>query len=671
MKKRIIAIALLIVCLFVTGCNKDGDLPHTPERRNDEVTYEGSHNMSYEFLEDDFISDGHSDYVLVYSANAKSYDLTAVKEFNSIFEKATGFTLNTTTDSGLSHTAGGKYISIGKTALFESSGLTVNFDELGNEGVRILTKDKTVYILGGKTNGVIFGVYDFMSIAFNYETFYEDCIQINEGVNNLKLINFNVTDIPDIALRARNYSVYSRKSEDYDMNMFKTRMRMTSNRELLPIHKTYSQSSPSSISDSHNSTFFLPREVYYADHQEWFSDNGDQLCYTAHGDAEEFEAMASECAKKVEYSLTLYTPDEHPEYDVVALNIMDNRAICSCKACAASFKTYDNCNSAAAIKLINRMAELVDEWMEKPENAAYKREMHYIFFAYLDLEPCPARYNEETKKYEPIDETVKMRDNVGVYLALLDQLDYQASIYDAVNDDGRKIIDAWGDMTDYVWYWLYEINFRNANYFYDSFNFFGEAYSYICNKGATLLYTQGKSYEIACDTVYDKLKLYLNSKLSWDSSLDVSVLTDNWFNAMFKEAAPAMKRIFLDTRAYNAKMIRDNGFIHKRTNYNEVNNAKYWSLNYLKQQMAAYDEAKQIIATVYAEDSVTKTRISRYIEAEWFSPAFITAQLYAANLSTAEKSELYARVSAAVEDLGITRTGESAGTSVMDVLNNM
>lgn len=671
MKKRIIAILTLIACLFVTGCNKEENTPHKPELRNEKVTYSGTHEINYEYLDDDFISDGQSDYVIVYPEVATSYDLTAVKEFNSIFEKATGFTLNTMTDGGLSHTAGGKYISIGKTALFESSGLTVDFDELGDEGVRIITKDKTVYILGGKTNGVIFGVYDFMSIAFNYETYYEDCIEIDTGISNLKLINFNVKDLPDIVLRARNYSVYSRKSEDYDMNMFKMRMRMTNNRELLPIHKTYNPSSPSSIFDSHNSTFFLPREVYYEEHNKWFSDNGDQLCYTAHGDAEEFEKMAEECAKKIEYSLTLYSPESYPEYNVVALNIMDNRAICSCKACAASFKKYDNCNSAAAIKLINRMSELVDEWMEKPENAAYKREMHYIFFAYLDLEPCPARYNEETKKYEPIDDTVKLRDNVGVYLALLDQLDYQASIYDEVNDDGRKIIDAWGDMTDYIWYWLYEINFGNGNYFYDAFNFFGEAYSYICNKGAALLYTQGKSYEIACDTVYDKLKLYLNSKLSWDSSLDVSVLTDNWFNAMFKEAAPAMKKIYLDTRTYNAKMIRDNDLMHKRTNFNPVNNAKYWSLNYLKQQMAAYDEAKQIIATAYADDAVTKTRISRYIEAEWFSPAFITAELFASNLSSAEKSELYVRLSAAVEDLGITRTRESGGASVMDVLNKM
>ncbi len=668
MKKLLIK--LISVCLAglfsfsLVGCNgcneQNDDTGNTPPKRDDVIIYDGSHDFKVEELDEYFIKEGQTQYKIIYSENPTKYELEAVKEFNALLKHATGLELVASNDSGLTHNPTNKYISFGKTTLFNTSGLTVNFEELENEGARIITKDNTIFLLGGKTNGIIFSVHDFMNIYFNFETYYTDVMEIDRNVTQAKLLKFDVIDIPDIALRAKNFNVYSQKSDDYDENMFRTRMRMTNARELLPIHKKYDKSSPSSIYDSHNSEFFLPRAEYFEDHPKWFSDNGDQLCYTAHGDEQELNLMIEECVKKIQYSLMQYSPEEYPNYNVVALNIMDNRYICSCKACSANFRKYDDCNSASTIMFMNEMAKRVDAWMELAENAAYKRELKYIFFAYLDLEPCPARYNEQTKKYEPIDDNVKLYKNVGVYLALLDSFEYQVSVYNDINKKGRKIVEAWSDMTDYIWYWLYSANYTSNLYLYDSFNFFAEGYSYIASHSAELLFIEAQNGLHALDNSWLRLKLYLDSKLSWNSSLNITELVDKWFNAMFKEAAPTMKQVFYDMRVHYNDMIANNGLVMLRSNFNKVYDAKYWNYNAVKTWLAQMDSAKTVIEQLYKDtDLKTYETIINNIENECFAPAFMQLHLFSNNLSQEEQYQLAQRVEYDLEYLGAIKTSDS------------
>ena len=54
-----------------------------------------------------------------------------------------------------------------------------------------------MYIVGGSDNGVLYGVYDFLKVNFGYEQYYKDCFDIDTGVTDLPLKNYNITDIPD------------------------------------------------------------------------------------------------------------------------------------------------------------------------------------------------------------------------------------------------------------------------------------------------------------------------------------------------------------------------------------------------------------------------------------------------------------------------------------------
>lgn len=629
---------LLVVLICTSACTGAGSSSktyvHVPEDRNNQVAGgKGIQDFTVTESVFDFIKDGVCNYVLVVPREASLYENQAIDEFNVLFEMATGLTLKKLNDSGLTHNAENLYISIGRTDLVSSANLEVDFEELGTDGARIITKDKTIFLLGGKQYGIVYSVYDFMADYFNFEMYSDEVMEIDKGVKNAKLLNFNITDTPDVELRAKSYEIL-----DYS-NIEALRMRQTSKRELLPIHETFDVKSPSSISDSHNSHFYLPRAIYSGEHPKWFSDiipqdiKQSQLCYTAHGDEKELQRMIEECAKKIEFSLMTYTPEIYPAYNVVALNIMDNKNLCSCSSCMDNFRKYDNCNSASTIMFMNRLAKMVDEWMEKPENEAYRRDLKYIFFAYLDLERCPARYNEQAKKYEPIDENVRLYKNVGVYLALLDRIDYQVSIYHDENKQGREIIEAWADMTDYIWYWMYPSSYTNKMYIFDSFSFLSEGISFVADNNPSLVFFENLDGGFN----WENLKHYLQSKLLWNSKLDVSKLVDKWFNANFGQASEVMKQVFYDMRAYYNDLIISNDLIKVRSCLN--NNlafAKYWNINVLSSWIQKIDEAKEIIKKV-ATDYDAYVQMMKNIERESVGPICIMLDVHFNTLSEQER----------------------------------
>ncbi|MBO5714365.1 MAG: hypothetical protein J6R83_02955, partial [Clostridia bacterium] len=213
MKKRIISLifALILCCSFLVGCGDDGP--------NGKLTYQGTHVFTAPELEDYIVQDGKTDYRILAPAKFDTHTKMAYVELQTFFKQATGINLvvDFETGEGVSHNPNLKYISIGQTKLLESANLNgddnaendYDLKTLTKDGARIITKDKTIYIFGGKSQGDVNAVYDFLSIMFDYEYYYHNCWEINEGVLNAKLRDFNVTDIPDFLHRNLGWSAVS------------------------------------------------------------------------------------------------------------------------------------------------------------------------------------------------------------------------------------------------------------------------------------------------------------------------------------------------------------------------------------------------------------------------------------------------------------------------------
>lgn len=646
--------ASLAFTLTLTQCKAKKD-PET------EQAFQGTHSFEYTVSNTDLMKNGATDYTVVIPDAASDLIKTAAREFQYLFGIATGVTIKMQSDANLAHTSSGKYISIGETSLLASSGLTIDKQELGADGVRIVTKDNTVYLVGGSDYGSLYAVYDFMQLAFHYEQYFSDCMEIDKNVKDLKLYNFDVKDIPDIALRPINYGFLKTGSDDYDKSMFGYRLRMAKERGeyFMPIFSDYKTTSSSAKSTNTNT--YLPYNTYYESHPDWFSTNcinGEyQLCYTAHGNASELQLMVEECAKKIEFSMQHFTPEKYPDMNVVTLTMEDNFQTCSCEECLRlASEDYYGTESGAVVVFMNKVGELVEEWQNRPENAAYKREnFKLIFFAYNSFENPPVKQNDKGE-YVPVDEAVVCRENVGVYLAICNNIEYQKSFFEEINRLGREQLEGWSAITDFLYFWTYETNFRYYMYFYDSFDFFnGEAYRYIASFKPAMFFAQGQEASGDSGTTWNNLKAYLNAKLSWDSTLDTNQLIDKWFNAMYREAAQEMKAYFYAMRLYNASLLESKNLYKVRSNYTEIAKRQYWNLATLEAWVEACDNAKLSVEKYKTKNPDLYQSICNHIETEAVSPIYTILTLHKNQISSTRKAELTDRILQDVTDLGMEK----------------
>lgn len=682
MIRAICSVALSFVMLSGCASSNVGNKGNVLDEnvRNEIKDYvDSTHVFEAKETNKPFIVDGKSEYSIVYPRSATSFESTAVSEFNEIFEMATNFTLSVRFDTGLQHDSSSKYVSIGNTALLASSGIDTELEELGRDGCKVVTKDNIIYIFGGE-EGVMYGVYDFMSVTFDYEYYYDDCIEIKKNVENMNLKNYDIKDIPDVENRWKGWqklSMTTTREEQMAATRFRIRYKRGSN--MIPIHAEMGNKS-SPTGGTHNSLECLPTAQHQGEHPNWYSTKsagnknyeGGQLCWTAgckpedftNGKIpEEFEAMAQAISAKIQTSLMLYTPTSHPQYNCFNLGVEDNSHFCTCGGCTA-FKDKYGAYSASAIVLMNRVAEITDAWMALEENEPYRRDMSYIFLAYLAFEAATAKYDESVEKYVPMDELTTPNENVGIYYAMINSCDYQLSFEHEMNQMGKSYFDAWMDIANVKNVWMYQTQYRCNFAFYDSFNFFNEGYKYIISKGIDGFVCQGNTgNNLDHVSAFSNLKIYLQSKLMWNANLDANELIDNWFKAMFKEGAQEVQTMFNETRAWMTYMLEEYDLYKLRSMFTDLYEPEYWPLPMLNRWMGLCDSALQKIEKYQTVDPEQYERLREHIELEWMAPAFFKLKCHSTNLSSQDRNGVINRFIADTESFGIRGINDSNDTA--------
>ena len=175
MIKRIISLLLGAICVCACFCSCK-EKPVVVEPRDKYKYTQGLHDLTAPETDEYMAKSGKSDYKILMPSKSDSNLTVAESELKYFFEEATGVKLETVVEpeSGLTHTENGKYISLGSTQMLASSNVDLKEKSLGTQGVRIVTKDKTVYVTGSTTVGTLNAVYTLLNILFDYEQFSYD-----------------------------------------------------------------------------------------------------------------------------------------------------------------------------------------------------------------------------------------------------------------------------------------------------------------------------------------------------------------------------------------------------------------------------------------------------------------------------------------------------------------
>jgi hypothetical protein len=585
-------------------------------------TYQGLHQRTAPERTDYFIQDGVCEYVIVMPQNPNKYEIIAKSELVLFFKQATGLNLYSITEpsEGFTHSPTTKYISIGNTKMFETTGIEIDESVLTTQGVRIVTKDNTIYLNGGSIGGALYATYTFLEIMFNWEIYAEDCWVIDENVRNLKMRAFDVWEVPDIEMRTNFWTAVQKNSNNIG---YRFRMPDYQDAFIMPIGDVKNGGTYAGI---HNSFDVLPKTSPYAE-AEWYADDGQQLCYTAHGNEESYNRMIERIATVVTDCMKVYNPEKYPLFKFFTLTIQDgSMSTCVCDACMEALKKY-GAHSGSIIVMCNRVMELVSAWQEKPENRAYKRDdFKMAFFAYHGYFAAPTHYDNLQDKIVPNHSDLIMRDDVAVYAAVSDNENgflRKVSIYDDINKKGRDNLIGWSEIASELYLWTYQTNYTNYLAFSSTMNFYNtDGFSFLASLGVDMMANQGTTGSMNY-TCFQAIKPYLDAKLQWNSSLDSDKLINDWFDAMYKDVAPLMKQLYLEEMQHDIACSVREGSWRINSGNRDASKAEDWPLNLAVRWLGMLDQAYVIAEGKYSKgDPETFVMIKNHIDMERVGPAY-------------------------------------------------
>ncbi len=642
-KKNLIAAATAFVLLFasIAGCAPEeqeiqknptglvGPVTQTEEHR----VSTGLHKIRITPRDLALVAGRKTDYTIVIPADATERTARAASLFRSHMAAATGANFRVEEENGFTYSADKHYVVIGCERLFTQAGLTMPEDYIGETGYYIVTKDNSLFIEAGADYGLQNGALRALSALVGYEMYSADTVVYKDGGDDIMLPEIEIIERPDFEFGLSSNGITS----DGIIGM----RFMNTPDVFIPVDSLY----------WHNTFAYLPKGLYEADHPGWYSVDGKQLCYTARGDSAEYEAMIEAAAQKL-----IATVDSVTRANNITFTIQDTTTFCTCEACAAENEKYGT-DSAVVVKFCNRLSEKLDAHLEalSKQNGTPLRNVNLLFFAYNKTTKPPVK--KVNGKYEPIDESVVCRKNVGVYIAPISAV-YTKSFYDEANRETAEVIEGWGVCSEKLYMWLYETNYSHYLYPLCSYDTMLETFRFCKENNAIFMFPEGQ-WNQSNVTCFGKFKEYFDSKAEWDVNIDYAALVDDFFANYFREAAAPMRKYFDEMQSHFFSLATEYPAEVNGNIYNNMAQARFWPKRLLDQWAGYIDEAYAAIAPYAATDPALYETLVKHIRLESLFIRFAQVTLQAGSYSLEELTAMRRSFREDCAELSVTMRSET------------
>ena len=551
-----------------------------------------------------------------------------------------------------------KLIVFDNEEFFAKAGLSMPQADLGKSGYYIKTEGNTVFIMCAGEDGYQLGAIKFLQATVGYDMLSEDCVVYEKGGESIP--DMEITEKPDYEYRMpstfkmSNSAVYGMGFNLTTLNsMFMPVPNRATGKNAIPNHNSFNYLPPSMYNDASKADSYHPKWYSYAGNAE-----KEQLCYTAHGDTEEYKAMVDTL-----YEYLKEVVDAHPDMSNITITHQDNYGYCDCETCVGVVNKY-GAISAAYIMFLNDVDDKLqaDLAKEAEENGTAKREVNIAFFAYHGTKESPTVL-DENGNYKPASEEVVMNEHVGVIVAPIESY-YTSSFYEEKNikDGESESIKSWSCLTDKVYMWLYETYFNNYFFPYNTWETIVENYRFCLENHAIYMFDQGQHNQ-SSPTGFMTFKYYIDSKAGIDVNVNYADLEDKFFRYYFKDAAEPMKEYFNSLQGrltYLEKTFNDtvDGGINNGLE-NVLNNKDFWDYRTLTGYLKNTEEALNAISK-YAEQSPEEyATLKKHITIETLFPRYALIMMYEEQLSSEQCDEMKKEFVSDCRELGLTNEGES------------
>lgn len=647
MRQLILKISAMFLAVALTagiaGCAGNKEAIYQPEDDKEISIRNGVHIDRSVETENFILEDGISEYKIVIPSAAHSMIISAADEFVRYFTEATDFVLPILTDDKTDFSSDSKVISIGDTNLRKQANVSYDGD-LGRDGFIIKTEGKSIFIVGGSAAGTRYGVYEFLYKTVSLEYFKPTVYTIDESVSELKLMNYDVVEIPDFSGRIFGSA---QGSSYYTQNENFSHMRMTASQQ----GASYIRLDVPESSDIHNDIQLFMNSAndendirnnpQWMANKEPLTNRADQaLCYNANGDEKERTRMLNVVFEKVKDALR-----KKPEANMIPITVQDNYVWCQCDKCREMIAAAGGANSVTALEFIGDLCDMTYEWFETEEGKEYKKDLDYVYLAYHSGEVAP-----DSEKYH-------MNEHITVWYAPIG-MDFSSSVYTEENQNYLKTFQGWLKYDCGFTLWLYETNFSN-NYMvpYDTFDSYRELCEYFAQYDLKYIYAQGQTNNLNPSS-WTSYKAYLNSKYYWNTQYNSAELKTRFFNGYFQEAAPYMLQWFDSMQMWVQKLRLQGIYGGLSSIYQNMVSDAFWSETLLRSWLNYADKAIAAIEPLKKTDPERWQLLYDNICLERISPLYLMLEIHSANLSSAELLAMRNSFKTDARRLNVTRINE-------------
>lgn len=446
---------------------------------------------------------GTTMYKIVISENATETEVTAANTLADYLNQITDAVFPVVKDT---EAEGDFEIVVGVTNRENDN--PVDRSELGEEGVRIFTEGKKLFLTGGKQRGAIYSVYTFLEEFLGCRWFTKsvpitpeigDCIVIPE-TEELVIDAIDYTYVPPFRLR-QTYWMFSTMYQDYSVahKLHGMMAGIPENMGGIPVE--------SCINGVHTLGWIITQDMFAA-HPEYFGmdENGirqpnRQPCLS---NPEVLEIVVE--AAKAHFAQ--YT-------SIFSVSQNDNQNFCQCSECVAFNNAHGGVESASMLNFTNKVAKAIKE--EYPDRMVET-------LAYQLTETPPTGLTIE--------------DNVVIRLCPI-QTCVLHDLDDPSCPDNKEFdtnLTGWANMTENIYIWDYSTNFQYIYAFFPNITTLQGRYQYFRDRNVVSVFDHGCGEDIIPAELHE-LRTYLVSKLLWDPDTDIEKHIREFCDAYYGEAS--------------------------------------------------------------------------------------------------------------------------------------
>ena len=456
------------------------------------LLFHGNHDKPQTYLE----CSQMKGWDIVVDSEAIPPEKYAAQEFQHWFEEATEILLPVH-DSPEEAT---HHVFIGQNGALAKNGFAVDTADLGEEGLCVIVREDSIAIVGGRPRGTLYGVYQFLEDGLGVRFLTYEHTHVPKAAE-AKIPCGEYTYKPPFSFR---WSYYRENSNQPELA---ARLRVNT---VTPDEKLGGNTPQNLI--NHSSHWLVPFSTYGEDHPEYYAlvdgardtntgGGGPQLCVT---NPDVIQIAAESAIRYI---------DEHPGLKNVSVSQADTSAYCRCDACE-EINQREGTPMGSQLTFVNSVAELVEQ-------------------AHPDVKVGTLAYWYTRK----MPKTIRPRHNVQIQLCSI-----ECCTLHPINDpdcprnqEFYQDMNDWGKISDDIWVWNYNTNFRAYDRPFPNLRSIGPNVRHFLSNNVKGLFMQangnGTSGELS------ELRNYIIARMIWNPALDDKELREEFVQLHYKSAA--------------------------------------------------------------------------------------------------------------------------------------